>query len=293
MHHRSSNQWYAVIDTNELPKRQFGKPVAKPTEVVPATPDTISKKLDLPEEVMVKVKKMLDAAASDEEKARITEIFNYLSNVYGSSKNVLDNLPGDISAPRNILIPLSQKFCPITEGLAPAKYQALWGAELRKILEKRGFTNLNVLFYDGSSEDLQKKLTKIDNPTPENTIAYVDAELKVKAESLNRSITIVNERAPQEGAYMSLGGHVTLGIGILDIINRKEVDGDAVSRVARLIAAVSGDLAVAENYNDPAKMTELIKNGNLIIKLPAVKKIDIDKNMEKHFTMESALKTSL
>ena len=264
-----------------------------PAETAPvATVETIVKELSLPNEDIAKIKKMLNNPGSAEDKARIMEMLCYLSNVYGSSREVLNNLPGDVSAPRNILIPLSQKFCPIAEETSHARYQNLW-KELRGILEKRGFTNLKVIFYDGTSEDLQTKLGKVSNATPENTIAYVDSELKLKASSLNRPVTIVNEKAPMDGGYISLVGHVTLGIGILDMVGRKELDRETALRIARLILAISGDLAATGDYNDPAKLAEMVKNGSLVIALPAVKNIDIDKNMGNHLLMESALKTSL
>ncbi|MCM8790484.1 MAG: TIM barrel protein [Candidatus Omnitrophica bacterium] len=243
-----------------------------------------------------KVKAIMAKVESDEEKALAMAIFNQQLSILKASRQVIT--PTDASKVRNVLIPISGRYnSSITPGRARSRYQALW-KKTRDALASNNFRNINVFFYEdraGDTTDMETQLSRIRDRNRGNTIVYVHADTdKAFLDKISKDVTVFKEEVPAEGAYVSLGGHVALGVGVLDVvdsfINTGKADEKSLDYVGELVSALSGGLTSADAIKDALKKGEF---GNLIIKLPPLTKIDIDKNMENHIMMELAITRSL
>jgi hypothetical protein len=223
------------------------------------------------------------------------------TSMYDRAKSVLldTRYPDE---PRVICIPVSEKICPIDT--VRNKVQQIWKG-LRPALGEKGFRNITLLFYDGTVKNLNEKLSGLAASgrtfAKANTLAYIDASAAEREPEEYRAladmkakdrITMVREAIPQEGTYISVGGHVILALGILDIVRNGRSDPDYISLVANLAAAMSDGQpgTKAEDYK------ELLKKGDIagiILRLPPARKIDINADMESHFLMEETAMKSL
>ncbi|OGW83600.1 MAG: hypothetical protein A2987_02925 [Omnitrophica bacterium RIFCSPLOWO2_01_FULL_45_10] len=242
-----------------------------------------------PELKTAKMEKLAERARPDEEFANV---IRYILNVYGAAKDVIGQtrFPKE---PRTIFIPISEKFVPLA---FKAKLAGEWRA-LRDLLNKRyNFSDITVIFYDGTLEDLEGKMGGKQGLDRKNAFAYVDEKMTkanaVKYGALTKKVTAMKEIAPEKGAYLSIGGHVILALGILDIVRNDRDDTEYISRVINLLRAISDN---SEIYKDvkPDYFLDLIRRGDLEMGLPPITKIDMDENMGEALVVEKTVMSAL
>jgi hypothetical protein len=216
------------------------------------------------------------------------------ANVYKSAKDVIEHTRYP-EKQRIVCIPMSEKICPSAGVRAQA--QEAW-KQARGAVQRNGFADVTVIFYDGTLGDLDKKLSNLPKSvasTGDNTVAYVVYDAKTSDgdplyRQISSRVTVVKESVPKGGTFISVGGHVMLALGILDILANNRNDDSYLTYVANLAAALSGNVAKADEYKDMLKRGDI---NSLVIMLPPVEKIDIDRNMETYFAAEETAMKSL
>lgn len=195
--------------------------------------------------------------------------------------------------PRFIFIPVSEKICPA--GTLRNKVQEVWRS-VRGSSARNGFRDVRVIFYDGTAKGLDEKLADLaaggEAISRNNALAYIDSRLYDEGKSALSAVTLVREEIPQGGTYISVGGHVALALGILDIVRSGRSDDEYIDMVAALAASISAHQPGAE----PADFRELLRKGDIegiLIRLPPVEKLDLNAGVEAYFIMEEAAMKSL
>jgi hypothetical protein len=257
----------------------------------------IAENYKLGDGVVAEVSAMMDKALSGPERAEILRVFQELARVHSAASLVLSGYPGAVDREMNIVIPISNRFSPFVMEAARAKYGQLWKA-VRDAIGRR-FSGLNVRFYDGTLAGLDEQLAKIDNRSPGNTLAYIDADLTDDAgtfkDGRDRGVTLFRESLPEynEPAYVALEGHIALGALILDMVENPDRRSDEriLDYAANLAVAISEKGKVSAE--DIKKALKAWNTAGFKIILPAMKTIDVDKEMEGNLAMQTAMARSL
>jgi hypothetical protein len=237
---------------------------------------------------------------SPEKAGHMLEALSYVAGIYEPARQVLTETRTP-DAPRAIFIPVSEKFCPIDATVLRGKKQAAWKALRDELDRKYEFSSIAVVFYDGTMRNLMEKVASRPDISKENALVYIDAREALRATpeqyaALGGKATVVKEElvrkeelkpGEEEGAYISIGGHVILALGILDIVKNNRADSEYLAHVANLASAIS------RNMTRPEEFLEMLKKGELTIKLPPIQRIDINTNMETYFSTEEAVMKSL
>ena len=260
--------------------------------------DILADNPELQTDGMSKVRDMLRTDQPRETQDMMRAI-NYTVDIYRASREVIreTSVPDN---PRTVFVPVSERFCPTSSIVLKGKEQATW-KELRDRLSKEyNFSNLRVVFYDGTLQDLEEKMGKAEGLNAKNTVIYMDEmaanETPDKVKALNAHATVVKEAltpkaelkpGEEEGAYISIGGHVALALGILDVVSESRTDREYLVLVTNLMTAISRKAVTPEAFQD------MLRKGDLRIQLPPITKIDIDKNMNTFFIAEEAAMKSL
>ncbi|MFH0763665.1 MAG: hypothetical protein V1927_01520 [Candidatus Omnitrophota bacterium] len=233
--------------------------------------------------------------------AKDSAIADYLGNLYASSKELVSgtNMP---DTPRFFFIPLSRKLCDVANGSLQGKVQALWKSLRDELRHKYRIGNINIIFYDGTIEKLEEKMAaQKEELKAENTVIYIDGTdrpVDAYKEIADKFYTI-REVAVKEGrGYISIGGHVALGLGILELHAGK--DHGYYSKVIDALIALSYKKDHLNKYKkeevtvaDVDQFLQDVKNGNIEITLPPIREADIDENMRDYAAAEEAAMRSL
>ncbi len=232
---------------------------------------------------------------------RMAEALLHVVNTYRCALEVLKRTRAP-EEPRFIFIPNSKSLCPLDPIVARSKMQELWKGVRNEFGERR-FHNLTVIFYDGTLEDLESKLKP--GMMKDNTFAYVpkgvaekaekakkDEPARMRYERLRGKLRQLKEEAPPEGSYVSVGAHVSLALGILDLIKNRREDTEYAKYVSDLIYAMSGGktTVAADKLIEMIKKDELDK---LVLMLPPIAKAEINEDMTNFFLSEEAVLKSL
>lgn len=214
-----------------------------------------------------------------------------------ASLNVIreTNYRGDT---RYIFVPVSREICPGDR--VRNAVQEVWQAA-RSRISGEGFGRVELIIYNGSAAELDEKVHALMRDgvvlSKENSLAFMnetvitadhDRYASIEAMRSAGMLTVVRERIPAEGTYISIGGHVALALGLLNIVRNGRSDDDYIDLVARLAAALSDGSPSAT----PEAFRALLKKGDvadIVIFLPAASAHDIDKNMEEYFLAEKAM----
>jgi len=246
------------------------------------------------------LQKLGDEMKAEPQKAKdISAIVSYVSGIYEPARQVMTRARYP-EEQKTVFVPLSEKFCPMESIVLKGKEQAAWQALRDRLGKQYNFKNIKAVFYDGTIEDLERRMAAAGELTSRNALVYMDeavaAQSADKIQALSPRATFVKEaltpkaelaEGEAEGAYMSIGGHIVLAIGILDIVKNGRKDAEFLNRVAALMSAI------ARNAVSPEELKQMIADGSIRLKLPPVRKIDISNNMATYFIMEEAAMTAL
>ncbi len=239
-----------------------------------------------------RVLKRLAGRNPDEVKA----IFSYIAQIYDlfkdGDKNILSRTR-PLQGPRYVFMPRPRALREIKSdadrigaiGSARKSLENAWEAA-EDVLRANGFTNVNVAFYDGTLVDLKTAIAatseKKGTVTPKNGLAYVDKKELVGLDRDTRKqlgVTFVKENVPEGGGRFSVGGHVVLALGVLDLINNdRTTDPDYWQSVLDLVRKISNN---ENKYKGIAKedFLDKINKEELELDLPPIDKEPIDKDM--------------
>jgi hypothetical protein len=99
------------------------------------------------------------------------------------------------------------------------------------------------------------------------------------------------DKADKEGGYLSVGGHVGLALGVLDLkarFNNGVSDPDYLGLVLACAKSLGVDAAQLSGITTPQQLIDILKDGRLIVRLPRITKVDIDDNMRTFAASEEA-----
>jgi chemotaxis methyl-accepting protein methylase len=226
-----------------------------------------------------------------EDADRANRIFLYTVDVYTAIQGMLEGIR-PVNEQQNIFIPVS----------GDESDMAGVSGIVKEMLRHGGINNLNVQFYDGTLTGLQTKLDaarKGGEVTSRNSLAYIDSKLvddtNAAYNAVSGTVTVVRQKAPQNGpGYLSVGGHVALGIGVLDLVrNGRDTKDDTYwERVRNLVRKISGNEQKYEGITKE-KFLETVKKGDLEIDLPPIEKERINENMRTLCVTEKAVGTAM
>jgi hypothetical protein len=184
-------------------------------------------------------------------------------------------------------------FAPVNAGnIAP--HSAARGA-VKTALERSGFTDVEVVFYDGTRADLMKKHEELLND-PQSllnkpgalALGYIDAgaidEAGLKAHNdANSRFKLIREDAPNGIDENDIFIHVAFGLPVLDYV-RDPSDNAQKDRLWDIIGKMVKDPQALKN-----NIGNLFGSGFVLI-LKKITKIDINKAMrEKKYSLEEVL----
>ncbi|MFA6141710.1 MAG: hypothetical protein WC738_00245 [Candidatus Omnitrophota bacterium] len=238
-------------------------------------------------------------AAGDARAIDILETVKYVVGVMKNAKELLKstNVP---DKPVYLFIPsLSPRLCNLANGALQNKVQSSWTAIRNGLNKQFRIGNITVTFYDGTLEQLRDKIyTNTEGVlTGKNTVIYIDGNTNEKVEAyedIAKQYFTVRDVARDGGnnrsGYLSIGGHIALGLGILELNVNK--DPAYYAKVINLLSSIS--------YKDQelSKLTmndfmERLKKGDIEIILPPIKEEDINGHMREFVTAEEAAMKSL
>jgi len=219
-------------------------------------------------------------------------LFLYMARIYDSFKNVLSQTRQP-EEPRYVFMPLPRS---LREIISEADQVAVYGSAKRSmkkareivddILKVNGFTNVSVIFYDGTIDGLKKAIdatsAKKGTVNPQNGLAFVDVkEAKVLSwdERERIGVTFIKENIPEKGGRVSIGGHVVLALSVLDLINNDRTKESEYWRsILDIVRKLSNN---EEKYKNITKeeFIKLVYREELVIDLPPIEKEPIDKDM--------------
>ena len=183
-----------------------------------------------------------------------------------------------------IFIPLSDKLCKYSALHNMA--QRLWHTFRLKLNEYK-IGNIKVILYDGSIDDLRSKLDKEKmnkkELKKENTFIFIDGtgNDKDSCKEFAESYSTARDVAPEEGkGYVSIGGHIALGIGLLELHNKQNQNETYRKAIVGLIRAMQHTDKIKDDTSIE-DLKSMIEQGTLEIKLPPIEKEPIDKNMDE------------
>ena len=219
--------------------------------------------------------------------------FLYITRIYDTFKNILSETRAP-EEPRYVFMPLPKALREIAsdadrEAARKPIEKSLRDAWLvvKDILKPSGFNNVNVAFYDGTMEDLNRTILRMSKRkgtvNPKNGLAYVDKNEAAKLNSYDRekiSVTFVKEIIPPDGGRFSIGGHVVLALGVLDLINNDRVkDSDYWTHVLDLVRKISNN---DNKYKDVTKeaFIDKIYKEELEIDLPPIERETMDRDIK-------------
>ncbi len=212
----------------------------------------------------------------------------YIKTVFEAVKELLPN--SNISeGEKYIFVPISEKLC--KSSTLRNQAQKLWHNFRLKLGEYR-INSVIVVFYDGSVKDLDSKLTGKMNKN--NTFIFIDGNQNKDAEMYKKIIAeynVAKDVSLDEGeGYISIGGHVALGLGLLEL--RNNPNKEYYSYVLRLIRAMQ----YKEKTSDAMpvdKFMVMLDQGNLSIILPPLKREAIDEDMQSAVIAEDVAMSSV
>lgn len=213
----------------------------------------------------------------------------YLAKIYDAASEVMAATP-DPGEPRTVFLPLSSRFCPIDPIIMKGALTKGW-KELRDNLSRKySFSNITVIFYDGTLEDLNSK--KKESCNTGNAFAYIDESAARANPRLYRTIsknmtTVMETAEADKPVFVSIGGHIVLALGLLDIVRNDRDDAEYTTKVVNLLNALS-----KESNATPDNLRELLKKGELKIVLPPIQKVDMER-MREYAIMDEAVSTAL
>jgi len=224
---------------------------------------------------------------SDKNSDDVKKTFGYVAGIYSTFEKLLKETRQS-EEPRYI-------FMPLPGALSDMKKFA------KDILRANGFTNINIIFYDGTLKDLKKEIedttANMGTVNPKNGLAYIN---KKELVGLNRdereriSVTFVKENVPEGGGQFSVGGHVVLALGVLDLINNDRAPGsDYWKLVLGLVRRISKNENKYEEITTEGQFMQKIQMEELEIDLPPIEKETIDQNMRTLSIVEKAVGTSM
>ncbi|MFH1190192.1 MAG: hypothetical protein V1682_05815 [Candidatus Omnitrophota bacterium] len=258
-------------------------------------------------------------SASQDEVKSVLAALRYNAGIRENATLVLRGLGKD--GKKFILVPISEKLCPLNAVSLKGQLHKTWTAVRNELKSssKYDLDNIALVFYDGTLEDADKKLSGLvtDGAKQTNTVVYIDAmtnedidtikgEINKAAEAgrpaegaagiyqniMKRAYTI-KDTADAQGGYLSITGHVVFALGALELVNTVQGAEDP-AYFAQVMALMQRISPSAENYaTDRGRFLDDLKRGDIILRLPPISKIDIDRNMETYFATEAAASSSL
>jgi len=93
--------------------------------------------------------------------------------------------------------------------------------------------------------------------------------------------------------YISIGGHVALGIGLLELQNKNNQNETYRKSIIGLIWTLQNNKVKIDEHKSIADLIAMMAQGTLEIELPPMNKENIDKDMEDSVVREEAAMQSV
>jgi hypothetical protein len=254
---------------------------------------------DQREEIGRIMKDVLSRAEKDRAYAkRAYEAVKYVMRITESLK-VLMARTNQSDEDRFIFIPKSQALCGLPEGLTQKMMQNLWKDERERLWKEYRINNIRIVFYDDGDpfgkETLSVRMgAYADKLNENNTVVFLDGnknDTSVVPGGLKGRYLLLWDKADKEGGYLSVGGHVGLALGVLDLkarFNNGVSDPDYLGLVLACAKSLGVDAAQLSGITTPQQLIDILKDGRLIVRLPRITKVDIDDNMRTFAASEEA-----
>ena len=251
-----------------------------------------------------KLRKGLEGLVADDQKTKdILETVRYIIKMCSSAKALLRDT-GVPDNPVYLFMPsLSDKLCNMAPGALQSRAQAIWKIFRDNLNNEFRINNLTITFYNGTLGDLREKMSRNPDLKTDNTVIFIDGNTNRKTDDYREDITgkYYNIQDVTEGnlsGYLSVGGHIALGLGILRLHTNK--DPAYYTLVVKALIALSYNPESLNKYEVQTATTANVdqflldaRDGRIKIVLPPIQKENIDGQMRDYIASEEAAMKSL
>lgn len=309
------------IAPEAAPSPAFVDSLASKPELMPPEPAPDVGKLPIASETLADVAKEFGGIpvphsvveewdkAGQADRDNIVANFREIAKTYKEALALLEDMLQP-SKQRTICLPATQMFCPLEyneDGSRSEEEMQKVRKAIKDMLSRRGINNVDLQFHNNTPKGIKEMLSKVDSKT-DNTIVFLGEDAIEQMRGDKTMETLLKEKATftplatpaNENAYMSIGGHVALGLGILDIVDLYKPgatdvgDGSKMlDRIKFIIDAITRGETNMKAFSKPDELYKAIVEGKFIIKLPPIRKININETVTAHIAMELAVARAL
>jgi len=241
------------------------------------------------------MRKTREACVSDAERERMRDILDYIASVYDAAGKIAGDIK-DRGEAKTFAIPVTESICPIPDVVLKKLNYDIRKRIIDELNRKFGISGINIVFYDGTLAEAERVsaglnkgncLVYIEKSELEKTAAPRVIALKNRATLFSLVLPDSIKEDEVKGAYLSIGAHVILGLSVLNAVSDGGAAPEFMQKIALLMSAMSREAVTAD------EVQQMLTRDDFKMKLPPLRKIDIDKNMSELFLVEQAAMTAL